>query len=118
MSFFSAVDLHGVALGLVVQVATEEGEEVVHLGLEELRQGSALGGSCTGASIVSTDLLLLGVGDCLGEGGESIAHLGSGDAGGSVLESLGGISSVFHWQVGFGYNCGPCWVGLHEAVVK
>lgn len=60
--------VHLVALGLVVQVAAEEREEVVHLGLEEL--------------------LLVGVLDRLGKLCEGIAHLGSGNACGGVLESL------------------------------
>ena len=60
------VDL--VALGLVVQVAAEESEEVVHLGLE-------------------TGLLLL-VGDGVGEDIEGVAHLRCGNRGGGVLKSL------------------------------
>jgi len=55
-----------VALGLVVQVAAEQGKEVVHLSLE-------------------TGLLVL-VSDGVGKVVQSIAHLRSGDGGGSVFE--------------------------------
>lgn len=64
----NAVPVDLVALGLVVQVAAEEGEEVVHLGLE-------------------TGLLAL-VGDGVGEGVEGIAHLRGGNRGRGVLEGL------------------------------
>jgi len=57
-----------VALGLVVQVAAEESEEVVHLGLE-------------------TGLLAL-VGDGVSEDIEGVAHLRRGNRGGGVLECL------------------------------
>lgn len=60
--------IHLVALSLVIEIAAEQGEEVVHLGLEQL--------------------LLLGVLHGLGEVGESIAHLGSSNVGRGVLESL------------------------------
>ena len=66
----NTVPVDNVALGLVIEETTEEGEEVVHLGLETL--------------------LLLGIGDGLGEGIEGIAHLGGGDAGGGILKGLGG----------------------------
>jgi hypothetical protein len=49
------IPVDGVALGLVVQEAAEQGEEVVHLGLETL--------------------LLIGVGDGVAEGVQGIAHL-------------------------------------------
>jgi len=60
------VDL--VALGLVIKVAAEEGEEVVHLSFK-------------------TRLLAL-VGDRVGEDVERIAHLRGGNRGGGVFESL------------------------------
>lgn len=57
-----------VALGLVVQVAAEESEEVVHLGLETGLLG----------------LILDGVGQDI----EGVAHLRGGNRGGGVLEGL------------------------------
>jgi hypothetical protein len=63
----NAIPVYGVALGLVVEVSSEKGEEVVHLSLEQL--------------------LLFGILDGLGEVGQSISHLSSSDVGGGVLES-------------------------------
>lgn len=63
-----AVPVDGVALGLVIQETTEESKEVVHLSLETL--------------------LLLGIGDGLGEGIQGVTHLRSGHAGGGILKGL------------------------------
>ena len=63
-----AVPVDGVPLGLVIEEATEEGEEVVGLGLEALPFGV--------------------VGDGLGEGVEGVAHLGGSDARGGIFEGL------------------------------
>ena len=65
-----AVPADRVALGLVIEETTEEGKEVVHLGLETL--------------------LLLGVGNGFGKGIQRVAHLRGGHAGGGILKSLGG----------------------------
>lgn len=86
---FGWFHIHGIALGLVIQVAAEEGKEVVHLSLEKLlsRQISVSLRSwpCTSPfsflSTVCTYLLVVGVLDGLGEVGQSIAHLSSGDVG-------------------------------------
>lgn len=71
-----AVPVDGVALGTVVQVTAEEGEEVVHLSFEAL----------LGAGIL----------DGLGKSVQGISHLRSSDAGGSVLESLKIIRTQFN----------------------
>ena len=63
-----AVPVDDVALGLVIEETTEEGKEVVHLGLETL--------------------LLLRVGDGFGEGIQRVAHLRGGHAGGGIFKSL------------------------------
>lgn len=63
-----AVPVDLVALGLVVEESAEEGEEVVHLGLEALA--------------------LRGIGDGLGEGVQGIAHLRGSHASGGILEGL------------------------------
>lgn len=63
-----AVPVDGVALSLVVEETTEESKEVVCLSLETL--------------------LLLGIGDGLGEGVQGVTHLRSGHAGGGILEGL------------------------------
>jgi hypothetical protein len=81
-----ALPVNLVTLGLVVKVAAEQGEEVVHLSLE-------------------TGLLVL-VGDAVGEVVQGIAHLGSGNRGGGVLEGLvvAGLSQHFgcveRWCIG------------------
>ena len=62
----------GVALRLVVQISSEECEEVVHFRLESL--------------------LLCGVFDCVGKLVEGIAHLAGCDIGGGVLKSLASSS--------------------------
>lgn len=66
-------NVHLVALGLVVEVTTEEGEEVVHLGLKELP--------------------LLGILHRLGELCEVVAHLSGSNVCRGVLESLQGGTS-------------------------
>ena len=58
-----------VTLGLVVEEATEEGEEVVHLRLETL--------------------LLVGIGDGLRQGVQGVAHLRRCDTGGGIFKGLG-----------------------------
>jgi hypothetical protein len=65
-----------VALCLVVEVTTEEGEEVVHLRLE-------------------ASLLVL-VGDRVGQVVQGIAHLRCGDRGGGVFECLGEAGQCQH----------------------
>jgi len=70
----NTIPVDSVALGLVIEIATEQREEVVHLSLEEL--------------------LLLGVSASLSELSEPVAHLSSGHIGGGVLESLYRISAV------------------------
>ena len=60
--------VNGVALGLVVQVSSEESEKVVHFRLESF--------------------LLLRVFDAVSELIEGISHLAGGDIGRSILESL------------------------------
>lgn len=72
-----ALPVNLVALGLVVEVTTEQGEEVVHLSLE-------------------TGLLVL-VGDAVGEVVQGIAHLGSGNRGGGVFEGLVAAGKGQHW---------------------
>lgn len=65
----NAIPVDNVALGLVVQEATEQGKEVVHLGLETL--------------------LLVGIGDGLRQGVQGIAHLRRCDTSGGIFKGLG-----------------------------
>ena len=41
-----------------------------------------------GSNRAFADLLLVGIGDRLGETGQGVAHLGCGNVGGGVLEGL------------------------------
>lgn len=78
------------AFSLVIQVSSEESKEVVHLSLEELCEILEISSWYIFCS--RAHLLLSRVLNCLGEVGESIAHLSGGDVRGRVLKSLISIS--------------------------
>lgn len=81
------LNIHSISLGLVVQVSSEQGKEVVGLGLEQLRSLVSVGVLRFLYSGV-TCLLLLRVLDSLGKVGQGISHLSGGDVCGGVLEGL------------------------------